>query len=192
MLRKSAAVLAVVLWLGNVNATRADAGPVVNWLMSEPASLFDLGMLRLQTEATKWTRKSHIYNETMDAQYGTYPGYEVWYDWDENRIFVESYLLYEINIIDDAKQACRIMLDAISQNASVDPETGEPTRTISGSPVSEFARYFRHSDYATKNTPDNYMTRLDKIFMLRAVVNPLGDSTTCFRPLLSNKVYFEE
>ena len=50
MLRKSAAVLSVVFCLSNVDTSRADAGPIVNWLMNEPASLFDIGMLHIRID----------------------------------------------------------------------------------------------------------------------------------------------
>ena len=58
MLRKSTAVLAVVSCLVNTNTARAEPGSVVDWLMNEPASLFDVGMLRLQRATKRWINES--------------------------------------------------------------------------------------------------------------------------------------
>ena len=81
MFRKCAAVLAVVIYLASVGAVRAEPGAVGQWLMNEPASMFDLGMLRL------W-----IYAKEIDVD----PNYEAnleidgvsFYKWDKNRIII--------------------------------------------------------------------------------------------------------
>ena len=45
-------LLAALAGLVVSGGAKADPGPVVGWLMKEPASLFDLGMLRLQNRVT--------------------------------------------------------------------------------------------------------------------------------------------
>lgn len=68
MLRKAAAVIAAVLYLANGNSTRADPGPVVDWLMNEPASLFDIGLLRLSLDANSWVHNKIV--EQFAAKHG--------------------------------------------------------------------------------------------------------------------------
>ena len=102
MLRKCAAVLAVVSCLAAVTSARAEPGPVGRWLMNEPASLFDLGMIRLNMEAKTWERPHDTFNIEMKEAYGGIPLYFAKYDWDENRIAVEGWLLSNFNETPDA------------------------------------------------------------------------------------------
>ena len=99
MLRKCAAVLAVVSCLTGATSIRAEPGPVGQWLMGEPASLFDIGMIRLRMEANTWERPYNFYNTKMKEAYGHTPSYTVKYDWDENRIVVEAVLSRQQNIV---------------------------------------------------------------------------------------------
>jgi len=61
MLRKLAVALAAVIYVATISPTRADPGPVVNWLISEPASLFDIGMMRLHMEKFDWSTPADIH-----------------------------------------------------------------------------------------------------------------------------------
>ena len=110
MLRKCAAVVAVVLCLANVNATRAEPGPVVNWLIAEQASLFDIGLSRLDIAAYRWSSPWWTFNKEMVAQYGNSP----------------IYVLVDVGdlVTDMAKTACRSILGHLSNQANVNPETG--------------------------------------------------------------------
>ena len=71
----------LVLMTINGRQLRAEPGPVGTWLMNEPASLWDLGMLRLE-EYISEMKETHLQvNYTEDINY----------DWDENRIMIQFY-----------------------------------------------------------------------------------------------------
>ena len=192
MLRKCAAVLTVVLCLANVNAPRAEPGPIGRWLMDEPASLFDLGMLRLEMDAWRWERPHYTYNVQMKAAYGTYPTYTVGYDWDENRIVVRGWMLQNINERTDAESACKKILSHISDMAGVVSDTGKLRHP--GMTASRFADYFSHIGYLEAGEPEDYRSRLDQIFVIKGSVvhSEDGQYVACSRRLLSTKVNFEE
>lgn len=189
MLRNAAVALAAVICLATISPTRADPGPVVNWLMQEPASLFDLGMMRLHIEKFEWSNPRRTFNEEMKAQYGDIPVYLVFYNWRENRIYVLGAIKSQDLLLskEEAKQVCKRIIGEISRLANVDPKTG----TTNGD-HSIFADFFSHYDYENPKEPDNYKSKLDQIFVLAANVRVHNETTFCRRPLLSAKVYFEE
>ena len=187
MLRKCAAVLAVVSCLTGSTSIRAEPGPVRRYLMNEPISLFDLGMLKLEVRALDWSNGRAL--EEMVAQYGTSsPLFTVRYDWDENRIYVQGHVF---EIVDDTatqKLFCNKLIEFISKWAGVDPQTGEVFAGVQG--YSQFAGEFSHMGYSNRNEPEDYLSRLDKIFVIKGFVG--RKPVRCVRALLSNKVYFEE
>jgi hypothetical protein len=197
MLRKFAAVFAVVLGLTSTNTTRAEPGPVVNWLMNEPISLFDLGMHRLSNAVRYWQKK--VTEEKPDywvQEFGGLPNYSVAYDWDLNRIFIRAQVG---TIHDNAKEACRnLVTDALMQ-AYIGPDIlGDFEMFAPGSEggYSRFASFFSHYAYRTGSEPEEYRSRLDNIIILEATVTDLrsgADPVKCFRPLIGyDKIYFEE
>ncbi len=198
MLRKCAAVLAVVSCLAAVTSARAEPGPVGQWLMGEPASLFDIGMIRLSIAASAWGRPYYAINTELKEAYGNSPTYKVEYDWDENRIVVTAFLIINSNERPDAELACKKLLSLISDQAWVASDTGKilvPDKTNS-----HFADYFTHIGYErTGAAPEDYRSRLDQIFVIKGRIPRLAKGAevyvphvTCSRRLLSNKVYFEE
>jgi hypothetical protein len=188
MLRKFAAALAVVLCLANANATRAEPGPVVKWLMNEPASLFDVGMLLLSQEASEWVRFKFV--KEFAAKYGGQTFFLVDYDWDENRIYVSGYLTADIVGRTEQKAACKALIIFMSDLAGVDATTG---RAYSALNSSSFSEHFGHADYEKTSQPKDYRSRLDQIFVLRAFIGPPAkQGTKCRRALISNEIYFEE
>jgi hypothetical protein len=187
MLRNAAAVLAVVLCLANTNATRAEPGPVVNWLMNEPASLFDIGMLQLTTTVWGWSDRKEI--KQMSAQLGGTIWFAPMYQFDENRIYVAASVSDAVGIDGAQRKAiCKNLIEFMSRMALVDSVTGKP---MMGFEHSGFSSEFAHLAYRSTSEPENYRVRLDRIFVLKAIINE-SPQTTCRRDLLSNKVYFEE
>ncbi len=187
MLRKSAAVLAVVLSVSNVSAVRAEPGPVVNWLMNEPASVFDIGMLRLEIGIRWWYERQEI-TKISKRRPG---GIAFWpsYSFLDNRITMFARRIGEDMDTSERKSVCRELIDFMSREALVDPKTGQ---LFGGSKASSFSQYFQHSDYVNTSEPSNLQPRLDRIFVLKAFVVSEPQQTICRRALMSNKVYFEE
>ena len=200
MFRKCTAVLAVVSYLASAGAVRAEPGPVVQWLMGEPASLFDVGILELG----RFVRSLNL--KGMDVE-GTSTK-SVSYDWEKNRIEIELFLLGYNNKNEyiDVKWDCKRIINKMRRSGLIDDTTGDfydsSLRDIENSAYSD---YFRHHAYKSSNQPEKYLSRLDHIIELSVTLAPLQEvtseeypvldmklATKCTGPLLSNKVYFEE
>jgi hypothetical protein len=136
---------------------------VGRWLMTEPASLWELGMSRLQTLLLTEFREGH-------------PLARVWrnahYAWDENRIHVgvASDERYE-------EARCSSYLGELRTLAGV--EDGEPLDGESSLFANQFARGFSSPD-----EPQDYTERLDEIMVLRVDM----DGGSCHGRLLSEEV----
>ena len=182
MLRKCAAVLAVVLCLANVNAPRAEPGPMVRWLINKPASLFDIGMLlsRLDLEELK------DYEELQDR--GGHLLFFPRYDWDKNRIYLMG-SIFDASPETDGKLFCKLLISKVRKIGGV-LDDGK----VFGNSHSGFAANFGHIGYTAKDEPDDYLRKLDHIIEVEGYVDIEGSSAAirCHGPLVSNKVYFEE
>ena len=196
MLRKSAAVLAVALCLANANATRADPGPVVSWLINEPASLLDLGLLRLNL----YLEKEGVF--VQDPEGVTTSAY-VDYFLEANRIkIIVNYFEQSIKKTVELREICKRVITRLRRFGYIDPDSGN----YGGQNThSKYAEYFSHICYEIKDAPENYRSRLDKLIVLHVNVNSLFPppeampsveedlpTTFCTGPLLSNIVYFAE
>ena len=190
MLRKSTAVLAVVSCLVNTNTARAEPGSVVDWLMNEPASLFDVGMLRLQRATKRWINESVSEGPGFGEPYLAGAYFSAIYDWDENRIYVSGFIQEEFADTTRQKSACKATIRYMSAKAGIDSTTGRAFVPLDSTLLSG---HFNHFYYDTASQPKDYRSRLDQVFVLRAFVGPQTKPTlNCRRDLLSNKVYFEE
>ena len=185
MLRKSAAAVAVVLCLANANAIRADPGPVVNWLMDEPASLFDVGMSRLEREIE---RKFEIRDRQREVTSSVH------YNWDRNRIYIWANIFWLQKPKEDQmtkfKDDCKSMIGDLRQVGGINRKTGGYNVT-----PSVYSWSFQHFGYQTTSAPEDFQTRLDKIITLGVLVAAMDFTeprVQCRGPLVSNKVYFEE
>jgi hypothetical protein len=142
---------------------RAEPGPVGRWLMTEPASLWELGMSRLQSLL-------------LTGLPGDHPLAHVWrdarYDWAGNRIHV--------SVATDERYGearCSHLMGELRALANV--EDGRPLDGVSSLFANQFARGF-----STPDEPDDYTKRLDEIMVLQVGMN--GGS--CHGRLLSDEV----
>jgi hypothetical protein len=124
----------------------AEPGPVGRWLMAEPASLWELGMTRLQDLLLNGLPAGHpLAGLWRNASYG----------WDEDTIYVsaasqEGY----------GAARCSRLLDGLRDLAGV--EGGRPRNAESSLFANQFARGF-----STVGEPAGYTRRLDGIVALR-------------------------
>lgn len=192
MPRISAAIFAVVLSLSNVSATCADPGPVVQWLMNEPASLFDIGIWKLDLELE---RISEIELEWAMSAYADY-------DWARNRITIKArvskFQSRGEDPIKQLKRGCRSWMEHLRSNGGV---LIYSSGYIPDSKSSKYSDYFAHFGYNNENQPKDYRQKLDEIielrvkaiFALKDITDSLvGTQVNCGGPLVSNKIYFEE
>lgn len=168
---------------------RADPGPVVNYLLKTPVSLFGSGLIRLSQYLEK--RTDGILSE-KEKEY--FSGISLTrYDWEKNRIYI-SYSVYkhgrapEKAKLDsqDLKHRCKSIAQAFRSYGGVSTTTGAYVSELIKN--SFYAEYFSPTGYTRNDAPERYLERLDKIIEIR--VNLLH--VHCSGELLSSKVLFEE
>ena len=105
----------------------SDPDPTANWLMREPATLFDIGILRLELEAQrlqdKWSDKISVHID---------------YSWEENRITIRGSSdglsgHQEQTIENTAKSLCSLFFNTVREAASVNTKTGNPMNSLTKS-----------------------------------------------------------
>lgn len=163
-----------ILWLLvlttiNSGPLRAEPGPVGKWLMEKPASLWDLGMLRLEEFVFGWKGAHPLANYSV----------RVSYDWDQNRIMIEFFVEEEFK-----KEKCAYIISRTRHSGGID-EDGKLSTTLN---QSYYASFFSHMGYKTNEAPENYLRRLDKIFRVKV----LFKNGSCEGKLLSNKVLYSK
>jgi hypothetical protein len=142
---------------------RAEPGPVGRWLMAEPASMWELGMTRLQGLLLTGLSADHpIAALWRNAYYG----------WREDRIYV--------SVASEAgfgEASCSYLLAELQRLAGV--ADGRPLNSESSLFANQFARGF-----SSVGEPEDYTRRLDEIMVLRVDM----DGGSCRGRLLSDEV----
>ena len=143
-----------------ITAGQAIAGPDVvgNYLMDEPASLMDVGIMKLNA----------LVRPTAFANY----------NWDENSIEITSMnSLVKGSPSDDAlEKLCADWISSVRVLANIDPLKGAPFYGAE----SNFARLFLHSGYQREKQPENMTSEIDRMIQLTCILG----STIVTAPLL--------
>ena len=173
--------LFLLIVITSPGVVRAEPGPVVNWLINEPASLFDIGMMKLRDDIIQL-------EEEVDDQFAndviTFSSIDNWYDWDKNRLYIEYTALLKSNLDDDfIKSFCKSTLDRFRVNAALTKRDKHWSYFISGK-GSYYAQKFGHEGYVKKNEPKDLHNKLDKIIELRAALRTPTKQIICSSPLL--------
>jgi hypothetical protein len=142
---------------------RAEPGPVGRWLMTEPASLWELGMFRLQSLLLAGLPAGHPLARLWRNAY---------YSWDENRIHVAV-------ASDERHEQARCSHYLGELRSLADVEDGQPRNGESSPFANQFARGF-----SSPGEPADYTKRLDGIMVLRVGM----DGGSCRGRLLSDEV----
>ncbi len=146
-----------------VAANQAIAGPdtISNHLMSDPVSMLDFGMYRMELRlgSTAYVR----------------------YDWDDDEIVIFNVVFGFDGSVSDAEVKCKRWVDEVRGMAGI----------IDGEPFLEnsfFADLFAHLAFDRKSAPDNLLLEIDKKFDLNMKVNFAmsagGSQITCTGPLI--------
>lgn len=188
---------------------RADPGPVVDYLMSTPASIFSIGLARIQQnldEITSQLKEQILSTSSKQKAKGWVGGGSVNYLPNENRINITFTVMNidgdENQIIKPSKNSCKALLNTIRDKAGVNGKTGEfqfnelrkklSMKWIPRVESSFFANYFERLEYLRKDAPKDYLKKLDKIFVVQVSVSSLGGGAVhCEGPLVSKKVLYE-
>lgn len=133
------------------------------WLIDEPASLMDIGILSL---------KRRISLNHPDASIN------VIYKYYENEIEI-------IYVTSSAEKNCRSIIEEIRLNAGV--YGGE----LTGMTNSYYSNHFMHSGYYKKYQPDKQFHNIDKIIMIDVIITP-NELRSCRGKLISNDILYKE
>ena len=163
--------LTVLLLLLPFLAT-ADPGNATRWLMNEPASLMDIGLLRAQIrlDAEDLLMNSiDYYEENEDIAIDSSIGY----DFERDTIFVSIYLRNAKR----PKGLCKILLKHYVNTVSIG-----------------LKYWFPHAEYSTEETPKDLVDRLRERVELQchASSNEEEPAAEGRRTLLDAKVYWAE
>lgn len=150
---------------------RAEPGPIVNWLMDEPSSLFDMGMWRLDRQAL-------ISMKTVGVGLVGNRGFSTEYDWDSNRIRLNYFAInHPFN-----KTECK---KTIMQARRV---VGLVTDGVAALGHSYVANLFSHLGYSSNSAPKDYFQKLDNIIEITVTL----DGGSCEGPLVSTDVLYRD
>lgn len=132
----------------------ANAGPdeITQWLMRDPMSMMDYGIMRINT----------MINAEPNPITGT-----VGFDFDTNRIEIARYgITGNVQVSAELSEAaCASWIDKIRLTALIDLATGKPYLE-----TSYFAQMFSHEGYTRGAEPKDLYTRVDPLFTLNCTV----------------------
>lgn len=132
-----------------IGTAAAQAGPdeVAKWLIQDPASMIDLGVLRIDLALSNGSGA---------------PGGRATYDWDKNRFTITG-SAGQVESADKAEKACEEWVNSVRVAAFIDTSTGNPYL----GKASLFAELFSHSGFERTNAPADLYTTIDKMIELR-------------------------
>ena len=172
------------LILTNPKITNAEPSETIKYLMNEPATLFDLGLYRINQELSerpipftidKAPPATRIYAE---------------YNWDLNRIEINIRYLYGTKKIpNNIKELALFHIDNLKVYLGIDTRTGRPFGK-----QSRLKEYFIHLNFENKNRPKYLGEKLDQIttFIIE-VISPEPKRELIGRsPLLDKNIYWSE
>lgn len=175
MIRKTV----IIILLATAIDSNAGPGPVGQWLMGTPASLFHIGLLQLHQEVAKLDVDSEAEKRSVMAEY----------DLDNNVIVIQA----SVHRLGDEKaevlkHTCEQTINAIRTHGGVSPQTGDYLGAYS-----TYARLFQPQGDPPGNEPEDWQLRLDQIILVRVAVVSSAAPTNivqCEGALVSNEITF--
>lgn len=141
----------------------AEPTPTIQWLMKEPATLMDLGILRIRTELAKSYEQKNLDPEHR----GDYLS-SVFYDWDQNRIKVELRAFFEAKDVDDlwggdTRTACKSLLQELILTLT----------------IIRLGPYFSHEGFKRNSEPANLAREIGRITVLQTKIITDQEQVLC-------------
>ena len=164
-------------------STHARTSRTVEYLMSEPLTLWDSGLMRLS---------EHV-RVTVQEAAGIYAFVSTGYDWDSGRLLIEIMHAAQPSDSLDTATAKALSLETVNRvrkSLRVDPATG-----LTGyAQHSYLASFFSHRSVLGDGEPDSMGDDLDKItYIYVECVGLLGSGTLmCEAPLLGTEAEITE
>ena len=180
MLRKLRVILTLAIGILPYSSTYANPDETTRQLMTEPASVFDVGMLRLQLELNQ-IKKAVRYPKSFDLLTASYI-------WNKDQVVIFTGPINAVSTIEDAKSGCKEAFREIRNYALVNDDTGKVLTFVDNS---NFSGFFSHNGYSVSKIQGS-LAEFDKKFVLKCRC-PVrgGEDIKAEAPLLSNKIFFE-
>lgn len=176
------------------NVVYAEPTPTIKYLMNEKASLFDIGIIRLEMRFDSFCKSESEYFKSivpdLSPQYS--PASTVLYDWDGNRIIMCMTIFLSSQISFDKLQACsKLIFNLIRTDMGVNYDKGTDLAPNLTPPVVEM---FSHQGYQQINAPHILLNELKNIIdiTLQFVVMPNKPFYTCKGKLYGTELLFSQ
>lgn len=151
----------------------AHAGPdaTTNWLMDEPASMLDLGLLRLNMQLQQAKLGSASFN------------------WDTNRVQIYTFQYFNEVQSDetDPEALCRKWVMDVRAEGFISEETGKALYDYSS-----YSAHFTHAGFKRKSTPDKLEQSVDSLTELSCLIMVGTERTRVTAPLLGTAIFVEK
>jgi hypothetical protein len=178
---------AVCLVAGYAATARAETSPTVQYLMREPATLWDLGIARMQIDLGFKSRDFVIAGKHASTL-------QVAYRSDANRLQITAVFQQpEFSELGPAKQACTQVIGDLRAFFLVDPSSGRPfAAQLDSNSGSSAATYFTHAYFDTGRETANFEKNIDALIAFQVVVmSRSGRALTCSAPLIGRTVTYD-
>lgn len=166
--------LLVMLFLVNLSATSeaiAEPGPIGQWLMNEPVTLWDRGMDRAKKAAERAA-------ETIGSEdHGAPPFGGAWYEWDNNEIII----LFRITEFSGTitHYNCNLMRRAFIAALIWDGHA-RSSEDYSEEVIHWMVGYwFSHSGYTSKRRDEKLPEKLTRIVFVNTILRNERSGITC-------------
>jgi len=166
--RKLLVLTVFISWIAYSGHARAEPDSTVSWLMSEPASVFDIGMMKLENHLIQKTQQFNL-----DFDFITDLNGWPYYDWDKNRITI----IIVTRTCNYSKERCKTLIDELRFFENF-------AKKHQG--YSKFAGFFEHNGYSSKDEPKGIAADLDKIMEIKIIMK----GGECRGPLTSQEVLY--
>ncbi|MDE1211965.1 hypothetical protein [Vibrio aestuarianus] len=159
----------VVLFILLPFSLQAEGRNASLYLMSTPASLMDIGILKTNLYLEDYP--CPINEQAYGVKYCS-----VSYDYGEDKIFID----FSFDIRAD-KEAVLESIIIFKRRLSIDPKLGKFTGNTKNSSISY---NFTYEGYQSKNQPADILDSIDKMIVIRSI----NAKVNCETKMLSNKV----
>ncbi len=166
-------ILAATLAIAVYNTTvRADPGPIGNWLMNEPLSLFDWGMYKVSKD-TEYASDRLKNEHSLALAIG-------WthYDWDNNEILIIMHLSSE-GLYHATHDNCNFFRQRLLESLTFyikDPKT-DPKVDYSEFATIAVGSWFSHNGFESGNRPEDLGKKLARIVWVEVNYTDVGEGS---------------
>ncbi len=136
----------------------AKPGPVTQYLMNEPASLFDIAMIRLQHSMNYWEKQS-TFNYRLKSQPDAFGNVNVQYRAEDDKIYVSFTAMDNSSTVEQMEAGCRFVMRQLRIYIS----KGLP-------------KLFQHVSYRDPSEPHALGSAVNDMFEFRCYVS--GDDSS--------------